>query len=88
MKKCPECKNRMYGRTNICEICGFEVIPIKKEKKKKIKPISTPKYEIPIFPEPEKKIEKPKEPIDPNAPPPVSSSAGFMSNALKEDDDQ
>ena len=58
MKKCPECKNRMYGRTNICEICGFEVILIKKEKKKKVKPISTPKYEIPIFPEPEKKIEQ------------------------------
>lgn len=37
MKKCPECNNRMHGKTNICEICGFEVIPVKTKKRKNSK---------------------------------------------------
>lgn len=33
MRECPECRSRMHGKTKICEICGFEIIPVKKIKK-------------------------------------------------------
>jgi hypothetical protein len=29
VKKYPECNNKMYDQTRICEICGFEIIPVK-----------------------------------------------------------